>query len=71
MPRFAGSYSDEEIAAIVTYIRQAWGNQAAPVSADVVADVRAQFAIEPPPDATPIPSPPPGASPAVGATPAP
>ncbi len=36
MPPFAQTLSNEEIAAVVTYIRQSWGNRAAPVSpADV------------------------------------
>jgi cytochrome c6 len=43
MPRFDNTYDDEEIAAIVSYIRQAWDNDAPPVSAEEVADVRAQF----------------------------
>jgi mono/diheme cytochrome c family protein len=32
--------SDEEIAAVMTYVRQAFGNQAAPVSVDLVRAVR-------------------------------
>jgi len=32
--------SDERVAAILTYIRSAWGNDAGPVDADLVADVR-------------------------------
>ena len=36
MPPFAQTLTNEEIAAVVTYIRQSWGNRAAPVSpADV------------------------------------
>jgi mono/diheme cytochrome c family protein len=36
MPPFAQTLSNEEIAAVVTYIRQSWGNRAAAVSpADV------------------------------------
>jgi len=36
MPPFAQTLSNDEIAAVVTYIRQSWGNRAAPVSpADV------------------------------------
>lgn len=41
MPRFAGTYDDEQIAAIVTYIRSSWGNTGAPVTAEQVAKVRA------------------------------
>ncbi|MBR8161944.1 cytochrome c [Burkholderia vietnamiensis] len=33
MPPFAQSLSDEEVAAVVTFIRTAWGNHGAPVSA--------------------------------------
>jgi mono/diheme cytochrome c family protein len=37
---FATILNDEEIAAVLTYIRQAWGNQAAPVSEETVVEVR-------------------------------
>ncbi len=40
MPAFAGQLSDAEIAAVVTHIRRSWGNDAAAVSAEAVADVR-------------------------------
>jgi mono/diheme cytochrome c family protein len=40
MPPFAQALSDNEIAAIVTYIRQSWGNRAAPVSHADVARYR-------------------------------
>ncbi len=40
MPRFAGTYDDEEIAAVVSYVRQAWSNDAPPVGADEVNAVR-------------------------------
>ena len=33
MPPFAQSLSDDEVAAVVTYVRTAWGNRGAPVSA--------------------------------------
>jgi mono/diheme cytochrome c family protein len=33
MPPFAQSMSDDEVAAVVTYIRTTWGNRGAPVSA--------------------------------------
>ena len=33
MPPFAHRLSDDEVAAVVTYIRTAWGNRGAPVSA--------------------------------------
>lgn len=56
MPAFRG-YSDEEIAGVASYIRQAWGNQAAPVDPALVAEVRAQFTLPAAPDATPIATP--------------
>jgi mono/diheme cytochrome c family protein len=34
MPTFAWRLSDEQVAAVVTYIRNAWGNAAAAVSPD-------------------------------------
>jgi len=40
MPPFAHLLSDDEVAAAVTYIRGAWGNRAAPVSAVQVASAR-------------------------------
>ncbi|MGC4193164.1 MAG: cytochrome c [Thermomicrobiales bacterium] len=79
MPRFAGTYDDEQIAAIVTYIRGSWGNTGAPVTAEQVAKVRADTSmVQPTGVATPdgqvprgkIPSTPDIATPAIG-TPAP
>ena len=40
MPPFAQVLKDEEIAAVVTYIRQSWGNRAAPVDAVAVIQAR-------------------------------
>jgi mono/diheme cytochrome c family protein len=40
MPSFAWKLSDPEMAAVVTYIRNAWGNAALPVSASEVANMR-------------------------------
>lgn len=40
MPRFSDDLSAREIAAIVSYIRNAWGNEAAPVSAEQMRSVR-------------------------------
>lgn len=40
MPSFAGRFSNEELAAIITYIRSSWGNDAGAVSADTVAEIR-------------------------------
>jgi len=41
MPPFAQSLSDQEIAAVVTYIRTAWGNHGTPVSYREVNELRA------------------------------
>jgi len=40
MPPFAQIMSDDEIAAVVTYIRVSWGNRGAPVSAGEVNALR-------------------------------
>ncbi|MCE7984345.1 MAG: hypothetical protein DYG89_24490 [Caldilinea sp. CFX5] len=40
MPRFSADLSAREIAAIVSYVRNAWGNEAAAVSPDQVRSVR-------------------------------
>jgi mono/diheme cytochrome c family protein len=39
-----GHLSDDQIAAVLTYIRSSWGNSAGAVEADLVATVRAQTA---------------------------
>jgi mono/diheme cytochrome c family protein len=44
MPAFGWKLSDQEIADLTTYIRNAWGNRASTVSADQVAKVREQVA---------------------------
>jgi mono/diheme cytochrome c family protein len=41
MPPFAQSLSDDEVAAVVTYIRTAWGNRGAAVSAREANALRA------------------------------
>lgn len=46
MPRFADSFSDTQIAAILSYVRQAWENDAPAVSAEQVKGVRQQLAGE-------------------------
>lgn len=46
MPRFDSTYSDEDIAAIATYVRQEWDNDAPAVTAEQVAAVRATFEVE-------------------------
>jgi mono/diheme cytochrome c family protein len=44
MPPWGGVLKDPEIAAVVTYVRGAWGNHAAPVTAAKVASIRASTA---------------------------
>ena len=41
MPSLGYRLSDEQIAAVVTYVRNSWGNAAAPVSAETVKALRA------------------------------
>ena len=40
MPGLQQVFNDEDFAALLTYIRQAWGNRAAPVDSAAVAGVR-------------------------------
>ncbi len=40
MPAFGGQLNDEQIAAVLTYVRSQWGNSAAAVSAETVAAAR-------------------------------
>jgi mono/diheme cytochrome c family protein len=40
MPAYAAKLSDQEIADVATYIRNAWGNAAPEVSAEQVAKAR-------------------------------
>ena len=40
MPPYASKMSDQEVADVVTYIRNAWGNAAPAVTADEVAKAR-------------------------------
>lgn len=40
MPAFRDELSDEEIAAVISYIRNTWGNEAPTISADDVAAAR-------------------------------
>ncbi|MBW8816584.1 MAG: cytochrome c [Caulobacterales bacterium] len=42
MPAFKSELSDDQLAAIVSYVRSAWGNKAAPVSAADVAATRSR-----------------------------
>jgi mono/diheme cytochrome c family protein len=43
MPAFHLFLSDEQISKILTYARGAWGNQASPISTEVVAEARKQL----------------------------
>jgi mono/diheme cytochrome c family protein len=47
MPAFRNSLSDDQLAAIITYVRSAWGNKAPPVTAATVAAAR--ISATPPP----------------------
>jgi mono/diheme cytochrome c family protein len=40
MPAMGASLPDEDLAAVLTYMRNAWGNQAGPITADQVKAVR-------------------------------
>ncbi len=40
MPPFAGTLDDDEVAAVLTHIRTSWGNDAEPIDAETVAEVR-------------------------------
>ena len=44
MPGFKNTYGDEEMSAILTYARQAWGNKAPPIEPETVATIRASTA---------------------------
>lgn len=43
MPSFAWKLTDQEIADVATYVRNAWGNKAEPVTADEVSDLRGKL----------------------------
>lgn len=45
MPEFGRKLDNQEVAAVVNYIRNAWGNRAAPVDADTVARSRRALAV--------------------------
>ena len=40
MPPFAQLLSDDEVAAVVSYIRQAWGNRGTPISPQQADELR-------------------------------
>jgi mono/diheme cytochrome c family protein len=48
MPSFAWKLSDGEAADVATYIRNSWGNQAAPISAGSVKDLRHKLQLDKP-----------------------
>ena len=43
MPRWQGILNDQEVAAVATYIRQAWSNRAGPVSAALVTEIKTKL----------------------------
>ncbi|HZW72217.1 MAG TPA: cytochrome c, partial [Caldimonas sp.] len=47
MPGFYWKLDDEQIAAVATYARNSWGNEAAPVAAEDVAKLRAKLEFGP------------------------
>ena len=48
MPAMGATLSDEDHAAVLTYIRQSWGNQHGAVTADQVKEARAAITGNPP-----------------------
>lgn len=44
MPPLGAAMDDDQIAAVLTYVRREWGNTAAPVDAAAVAQIRKQVA---------------------------
>ncbi len=42
MPAMGAALSDDDLAAVLTYIRQSWGNKASPITPDQVKAVRGQ-----------------------------
>ena len=45
MPAWRDLYDDEELAAVLTYARNSWGNKASPVSSQIVAKVRVDLPV--------------------------
>jgi mono/diheme cytochrome c family protein len=43
MQAWEAQYTDQQLAAILTYVRSDWGNNAPPVTADMVKEIRAEF----------------------------
>jgi mono/diheme cytochrome c family protein len=46
MPSFAWKLTDPEVADVATYIRNSWGNQAAPVAAKQVRSIRGHLDLD-------------------------
>jgi mono/diheme cytochrome c family protein len=44
MPAFAWVLNDDQVAAVLTYIRNSWGNTAPPVAADEAGKARSALA---------------------------
>jgi mono/diheme cytochrome c family protein len=49
MPAMGAALSDEDLAALLTYMRQSWGNKASPITADQVKAVREEVGNRPQP----------------------
>jgi cytochrome c6 len=47
MPTFAKDLSDQQIAAIITYVRSSWGNKADPVDAGLIRTIRGSELVAP------------------------
>jgi mono/diheme cytochrome c family protein len=43
MQAWEAQYTDQQLASILTYVRSDWGNNAAPITADMVKEIRAEF----------------------------
>jgi mono/diheme cytochrome c family protein len=56
MPAFHWKLSDEQVAAVLTYIRNSWGNVAPPVKTDQVADLRKKLDLKAQPRGNPAPT---------------
>lgn len=43
MQAWEGQYTDQQLSAILTYVRSDWGNNAPPITADMVKQIRGEF----------------------------
>jgi mono/diheme cytochrome c family protein len=48
MPSFAWKLSDQQVADVATYVRNSWGNRAAPIDAGQVASMRSKLRVTKP-----------------------